>query len=201
MCTAVVFLLLHSTAVRQWCIRYTYILYCRTRHSHNSSYTYTPTVRRHWTPETCEFKSPSLLLFVCAVQLYCVLLCNCTYTVSGWVGCWWVEGDIAVQLYGYCTVLLLLSPAAARSLGPSRRRSLAATVARASIAAVVDRPPSTDRSLARSPACRRSSAVDRPPPLPSLGWPLAAVVARPPSPARSLARPPSFVRSTAVARP
>ena len=69
--------------------------------------------------------------------------------LRGWVGCWWVDGAIDVQLYCYCTVLLLLSPAAACSPGRSRRRSLAATVARASIAVVVDRPPSPVRSLAR----------------------------------------------------
>ena len=63
-------------------IMYTYVLSCRTIHSHSRSYTYTPTVRRHWTPETCEFKSPSLLLFVSAVQQYCVLLCNCTHMVG-----------------------------------------------------------------------------------------------------------------------
>ena len=157
----------------QWYIRYTCILSCRTRHSHSSSYTYTPTLRRHWTPETCEFKSPSLFLFVSAVQLYCVPLCKCTHMVGGWV-----IGTIAVQLYCCCTVLLLLSPAAARSPSRSRRRSCrrsrAATVARAFVVG----PPSSitrrhpfARSLALSPAVARppsfvrSPAVARPPPL------------------------------------
>ena len=50
--------------------------------------------------------------------------------------------------------------------------------------AVIDRPPSPDRSLARSPAIARPS----PPPSDGL-WPLSSLARR-----RSLARPPSFDR-------
>ena len=79
------------------------LLYCRTRHSHSSTYTNTPTVRRHRTPETREFKPPSLLfLYVSAVQLYCVPLCNCTHIHGGWVGGAWM-----VLLLYSCTAVAL----------------------------------------------------------------------------------------------
>ena len=113
------------------------------------------------TPRPCDVtgrqkrvsSNPRLCFFV--FLLYsCTVYC-CAIVHTWWVDCWWVGGAIAAQLYCYCTVLLLLSPAAARSLGRSHRRSCAATVARASIAGVVDRPPSPDRS----------PATARPPPL------------------------------------
>ena len=62
----------------QWYIRYTSMLYCRTRHSYSSSYTYvhTPTVRR--VPlflnvtgrQRREFKSPSLIFCFFFFLLY-----------------------------------------------------------------------------------------------------------------------------------
>ena len=177
------------------------MLYCRTRHSHSSSYTHNLTVRRHWTPETCEFKSPSLLL-VSTVQLYCVLLRNCTNMVGGWI----VGGWRVLLLYS-CTAIAL---SCCYSRPPPPARSVHRGVDRAPPSspghrwgAVVDRPASPDRSLARPPA------VARPPSLARRRSSAAATVARAafgrrrrlPAVARLLARPPSFVRSPAVARP
>ena len=168
------------------------MLYCRTRHSHSSSYTHNLTVRRHWTPETCEFKSPSLLL-VSTVQLYCVLLRNCTNMVGGWI----VGGWRVLLLYS-CTAV---AQSCCYSCPPPPVRSVDRAIDRAPPpspgrpwAAVVDRPPSSYRSLARSPV------VARPPPPPSLGRPFAAVVARPPSPARSLTRRRPLARRPSLAR-
>ena len=133
-----------TTAIALY-IRYAHILYCRTRYSHSSSYTDTPTMRRHWMPETCELKSPSLLFFVSAVQLYSVLLCNCAHMVGGWV----VVGWRALLLYS-CTASALAPTLARRprSLGRSRRRSRAATIARACLGRC--RPT---LAVARSLAC------------------------------------------------
>ena len=115
------------------------MLYCRTRHSHSSSYTHNLTVRRHWTPETCEFKSPSLLL-VSTVQLYCVLLRNCTNMVGGWI----VGGWRVLLLYS-CTAIAL-SCCYSRPPPPAR-----------SVDRVADRsPPPSPGVHCR---CRRSPAV------------------------------------------
>ena len=122
-------------------------------------------------------------VIVSASFCFCCTTVLCTavqlYTHGRLAGCW-VVGAIAVQLYCCWSVLLLLSPATARSPGRSCCRSRAATVARVSLGRR-RRSPAAARSLARSPARHRSLAV-----------------ARPPSPARSL---PSIARhrSPAVA--
>ena len=136
-------------------------MYCRTIHSHGSSYTYTPTVRRYWTPETCEFKSPSrLLLFL---HYSSPVYCRAT------VHTWWV-GGLLVSGWCYCfTAVLLLHCPAVVTLARCRRlaRSIAPSIARR------HRRPGVlgRRPLARSPAVVRSFArhcsptVARSPPL------------------------------------
>ena len=191
------------------------VLYCCYTVVHESANTYCPAVPDTHTalvthtPRPCDVtglqkrlsSNPRLCFFL--FPLYSCTVHCCAIVHAWWVGCWWVDGAIAVQQYCCYTVLLLLSPAAARSPGRSRRRSRrrsrAATVARASLGCR-RRSPAVARSLDRSLARSRSPVVARPPLRPSLERPLAAVVARPPSPARSLARA-SFVRSPAVARP
>ena len=164
----------------QWYIRYTCILSCRTRHSHSSSYTYTPTLRRHWTPETCEFKSPSLFLFVSAVQLYCVLLCNCTRMVGGWV----VGGWMVLLLYSCAAVEL--SCCYSRPPPPARP-----------VDRVVDR--AVDHAPPPSPGCRGpSSSIARRRPIARFAH--RRPLARSPARRRPLARSPAVVRSFARRR-
>ena len=138
-------------------------MYCRTIHSHGSSYTYTPTVRRYWTPETCEFKSPSrLLLFL---HYSSPVYCRAT------VHTWWV-GGLLVGGWCYCSTAVLLLHCPAVTL--ASRRSLARSIAPSIAASIASRhrrpgvlgPPwsiARRRPLARSPAVVRSFARRRSP--------------------------------------
>ena len=115
----------------------------------------------------------SMLLSVSAVQLYCVLLCNCTHMVGEWVASWSVEGAIAVRLY--CptpTFARLHSLARSIALSIAHRHHrpgvlgpMSSNARRRPIACSVAHQPSLARRrpLARSPALARSFARRRSP--------------------------------------
>ena len=68
----------------EWYIRYTYIMSCRTIHL--AVATRTPRPCDVTGRQKRELKSPSPLLFISAVQLYCAMLQ--LYSHGGWVGYW-----------------------------------------------------------------------------------------------------------------
>ena len=148
---------------------------------------------------------------------YLFLLYSCTVYCCAIVHAWWV-GGLLVGGWCYCctAVLLLHCPAVTLARRRPLAQSIAPSIAAPSItrrhrrqgvhrwAAVVDRPPSPDRSLARSPARPPSLARRRRRRSGGL-WPPSSLARRRPlarSPAvvrsfarrRSFARPPSFAR-------
>ena len=163
-------------------------------------------MQRHWTPETCKFKPPSLFFCFCCTAVLC--------TAVQIVHPWWA-GVLLVGGWCYCctAVLLLHCPAVTLARRRPLAQSIAPSIAAPSItrrhrrqgvhrwAAVVDRPPSPDRSLARSPARPPSLARRRRRRSGGL-WPPSSLARR-----RPLARSPAVVRSfarrgsPAVARP
>ena len=182
-----------TTVVIQSYIKCKYTLSCRTRYSHSSSYTYTPTLRRHWTPETSEFKSPSMLLFVSAVQLYCALLCNCTRMVGGLLVGGWCYCCTAVLLLHCLAVTLASRRPLARSIAPSIAPSITRRHRRPGVVGLpssIARRRPIARSLARPPSLtrrrrRRSGGL----------WPPSSLARR-----RPLVRSPAVVRSFARRR-
>ena len=134
----------------------------------------------------------------------------------GIVHAWWVGGLLVGEWCYCCTAVTLLHCAAvtlarrcplAQSIAPLIASSITRRHCRPGVrrwAAVVARPPSPARSLARPPSCVRSPAVARPPSLArrrrSGGlWPPSSLarrrpLARSPAVVRSFVRPPSLSR-------